>query len=129
MTAVTIKSRSIKVAIFTGSSITSFGGGERGAIQLANELIKRGIDVMIFTPIDDSQKKLSLSEIHDMCHAEIVRFNKLPFGFIPTIPVFNVKNLRYLKKMEAIYNIDESMFTGLFLSAYSRIKMKREASL
>lgn len=117
-----IESRSIKVAIFTGSSITSFGGGERGAIELANELIKRGIHVVIFTPIDDSQKKISLSEIHGMCHAAIVRFNKLPFRFIPTIPVFNIKNLRYLEKMNAIYNIDESMFTGFFLSTYSRIK-------
>lgn len=117
-----IESRSMKVAIFTGSSITSFGGGERGAIELANELIRRGIYVVIFTPADDSKKKISLSEIHGMCRAEIVRFNKLPFRFIPMIPFFSIKDLRYLKKMKAIYNIDESLFTGLFLSVYSRFK-------
>jgi len=112
----------MRVAIFTGSSITSFGGAERFAIELANELIKRGIYVECFTPKDDSETKISLSEIQGMCAAKIIRFNKVPFKFVPTIPIFNLKTLRHLKKMDVIYNIDESMFMGLFLSVYSRIK-------
>lgn len=115
----------LSVAIFTGSSITSFGGAERGALNLANELLNRKIYTVIFTAHDDSRKNIPFPQIQSMSQAKIIRFKKLPLKFIPTFPLLTVENMKVLKEINTIYNIDESLFTGLFLWVYSRIrKMK-----
>lgn len=115
----------LHVAIFTGSPITTFGGGERYAIWLANELINQHLNVTIFSPVNDSEKNMPLSEIRKMCGANIILFKTLPFEFIPFFPVFNSENLKSLKGVDTIYNIDESLFTGAFLSFYSVFGKKR----
>jgi glycosyltransferase involved in cell wall biosynthesis len=117
--------RTSHIAIFTGSPITTFGGGERYVIWLANELIKSNVNVTIFSPVNNSKKNISLSAIQDMCKARIVLFRILPFHFIPIFPLFDRENFRILKKVNAIYNIDESLFTGLFLSFYSVFRKKK----
>lgn len=114
--------KSFSVVIFTGSPITTFGGGERYAIWIANELRKKNVNVYIFSPINNSKINIPLSEIKEMCNAKIILFKSLPFTFLPFIPIFNSWNLKILKEANSIYNIDESLFTGLFLSFYCKIR-------
>jgi glycosyltransferase involved in cell wall biosynthesis len=113
------------IAIFTGSPITSYGGAERYAIWIANELVKHDIHVTIFSQVNNSKENISLSAIQEMCEAEIVLFKTLPFKFIPFVPIFNAKNLKRLKCADTIYNIDESLFSGIFLSFYSKFRKKK----
>lgn len=110
------------VGIFTGSSITSFGGGERGAIELSNELIRRKIDVVIFTSNENSRANISFSDIKQICLAKIIRFRTLPTSLGPIFPLFTLNNIREMARLTTIYNIDESLFTGLFLVIFSKIR-------
>ena len=110
------------VGIFTGSSITSFGGGERGAIELSNELVRRKVDVVIFTSNDNSRANIAFSEIKRICFTKILRFETLPTKLGPIFPLFRLNELREIARMTTIYNIDESLFTGLFLVILSKIK-------
>ena len=110
------------VGIFTGSSITSFGGGERGAIELSNELIRRKIDVVIFTSNENSRANISFSDIKQICLAKIIRFRTLPTRLGPIFPLFTLNNIREMARLTTIYNIDESLFTGLFLVIFSKIR-------
>ena len=118
----------LKVSIFTGSRITYFGGGERYAIDLGNELVRRGFKVIVFTQWDDSNSNLPLSEIEKMCNFEIVRYNILPFIRSPTVPVLNKMLFSKLKDTNIVYNMDDSLFTTFLLILFSRLNHIRYIS-
>lgn len=114
-----------KVGIFTGSNLLSFGGGERYAIELSNELIKNGKDTIIFTQDNNLNVTITLSDARKMCHAKIIQFRTLFPKLFPTIPLFTRKAFIELNRVDTIYNIDESLFLNIFLMIYSKIKGKK----
>lgn len=116
------------IAIFTGTRITYFGGGEKFAIELSNELIKEGNKVTIFTQNDDFYSNISLQDVKKLCKCEIVRYKILPFIRSPTVPVFFPSIFSKLNVVDTIYNIDDSLFTTSILVAYSKLHKIRYIS-
>jgi glycosyltransferase involved in cell wall biosynthesis len=109
-----------KIAIFTGSSLSYFGGGERYVIELSNELILRGFDVTIFTQNFSYTQNKSFSDVKKLTKAKIILYPIVPFPFIPTFPLFSRSMISKLNEANIIYNMDESLFTNYLLYIYSK---------
>ena len=109
----------LHVGLFTGSSITTFGGGERYIIELSNELKMKGIDVTIFTQGHGRKENMNIEQIRKMTEADIKPFRCIYTKATPTIPFFKYRDF---SKLDCIYNMDESIFTNGFLQFYAKIK-------
>ena len=116
------------IAIFTGTRITYFGGGEKFAIDLANELMESGKNVTIFTQRDDFAPNISLQQVKNKCKCKIVRYNILPFMRSPTFPLFSLSIFSQLNVADTIYNIDDSLFTTTLLMVYAKMHKLRYIS-
>ncbi|MEM0286498.1 MAG: glycosyltransferase family 4 protein [Candidatus Parvarchaeota archaeon] len=107
------------IAIFTGSSLSYFGGGERYVVELSNELINRGFNVTIFTQNYSSRQNKSISDVKKNIKAKVIIYPVVPFPFGPTLPIFSRFIMSELRGTDIIYNIDESLFTNFLLYKFS----------
>ena len=117
-----VMGENLNVGVFTGSNISTFGGGERYAIELSNELFKRGFNVTIFTQSSGRVSNMALEEILKICDVNIKKYASIYTRVTPTIPFFN---FRQFQDLNCIYNMDESIFTNVLLQLYSKLKKKK----
>ena len=105
----------MKAAVFTGSDLRSFGGGEKDIVGWANKI--RNIHLAIFSLADESNMRMSYNDIRALLNPDIdiIYYDAIKFRFlrdiIPLTPT-GVKALFSLRNYDVVY----SMHQGLILN-------------
>ena len=113
-----------KLAIFTGSDLRSFGGGEKYIVELCKRL--KAFDITVFSYEDDKSARLSKSEIKALLKAEIKFFRSFTIPILKERIPFSFSGLKILSNLDAfdsIYVTDPSVPTIFMMLMY--LKMKR----
>jgi glycosyltransferase involved in cell wall biosynthesis len=110
-----------RLAVFSGSDMRTFGGGEKYVVELINRL--RGFDVTIFSYRGRPPFRQTGGRIKKMVNAEIEYYNApeipvLKERFMFTRSGFEV--LSKLKEFDVVYSLDDSFFTNLLLCSRSK---------
>ena len=105
-----------KAGIFTGSDLRSFGGGEKDILGWVDKV--NGIEITIYSLIDDRNIRLSYDEIRRMLspRTNIVYYSAYRASFLrDLIPLTStgLKALWSLRKFDVIY----SMHQGLIINS------------
>ncbi len=111
-----------KVAVFSGSDMRTFGGGEKYITEFINRL--SGFDVTIFSYKGKEPFRMSLEQVRKVVKADIAYYNA------PEIPIAKervmltlsgIETLRKLKAFDVVYCLDNSLITNACLMAASKI--------
>jgi glycosyltransferase involved in cell wall biosynthesis len=123
-----VKNRSdkrTKLAIFTGSDIRNFGGGEKYIIELSKRL--KNFDITIFSYKNEKNKRVKESEVKKLLKEKV----KITFFKAITIPILEeriplsfsgLRVLWSLNGFETIYITDPSSPTIFMILLFLRIK-------
>ncbi len=115
----------MKLAIFTGGDLRTFGGGERWALELINRL---SINTSIFSYKEKNNLRITKNNIRKLPLSEVHYYN------VFTIPILKeripmlfswLKVITILREYQIIYNLDPSLFTNLFLLFFSKLNHKK----
>lgn len=116
-----------KLAIFTGSDLRNFGGGEKDVIGLGNKLRSR-FDVTLFTFRGKTGVRATDKVIKKMTKVDYVYYNayvvplvhdRIPFTYSGLKAIFS------LRKFDVIYSMDSSLAINYMILAISRIYRRR----
>jgi len=113
-----------KLAIFTGSDLRSFGGGEKYIVELCKRL--KAFDITVFSYEDDKSARLSKSEIKALLKAKLKFFKTFTIPILKERIPFCFSGLKILSNLDtfdSIYIIDPSVPTIFMILMY--LKMKR----
>ncbi len=105
----------MKAAVFTGSDLRSFGGGEKDIVGWANKI--RNIHLAIFSLADESNVRMSYNDIRALLNpdVDIIYYDAIKFRFLrDIIPLTStgIKALFSLRNYDVVY----SMHQGLILN-------------
>jgi len=115
-----------KLAIFTGSDLRSFGGGEKYIVELCKRL--KAFDITVFSYEDDKSARLSKSEIKALLKAEIKFFRSFTIPILKERIPFSFSGLKVLSNLDtfnSIYIIEPSVPTIFMMLMYLKMKKTR----
>jgi glycosyltransferase involved in cell wall biosynthesis len=115
-----------KIAIFSASSLTNYGGGEQALILLANSLTSRGVHVTVFDYRFAKARRLSLGEIRTQAKFQIVEYGGIQlFGIeqIPLTPSY-VSALLGCRNYDAVYTTNSALTHTIPLWCIAKILKK-----
>jgi len=113
-----------KLAIFTGSDLRNFGGGEKYIIELCKRL--KAFDITVFSYEDDKSARLGKSKIKALLKAKLKFFRSFTIPILKERIPFSFSGLRVLSNLDtfdSIYVTDPSVPTIFMMLMY--LKMKR----
>lgn len=105
----------MRAAVFTGSDLRSFGGGEKDLIGWANKV--RGFSVTIFSFCDSSNVRVSRNEIMTMISPQVnvSYYRAIKIKYVRDLMPFSFSGLRSLWSLRK-YDVVYSMHQGIFLN-------------
>jgi len=112
-----------KLAIFTGSDLRNFGGGEKYIIELCKRL--KGFDITVFSYEDDKNVRLSKSEIKKLLKAKLEFFRSFTIPILKERVPFSFSGLKVLSKLnsfDSVYITDPSIPTILMILIFLKVK-------
>ncbi len=113
--------KKIKLAIFTGSDMRTFGGGEKYVVELVNRL--KSFEIVIFSYNGKPPFRQTYAQIKKICKTKIAYYNAFELPLIKERFMFTlsgIKALNELQKFDVVYCLDNSFFTNLLLYIASR---------
>lgn len=114
----------MKVALFNGASMLSYGGGEQGFIVISNYLWSKGVHVTLFDYDYAPIKRISIRRLSELTPVPVIPYSGLHLFGVEELP-FTKSYLRALMSMrgyETVYTTNTSLthtiairfFTWLF---------------
>lgn len=117
------------VAIFTGSDLRNYGGGEKYVIEMSNRLIDSEFNVTLFPYKSERSVRISLKEVKVLTKADFEYYNAIEIPEILERIPFTISALKIflnLKKFDVIYNYGESsVITNIMLCFFSSLYNKK----
>jgi glycosyltransferase involved in cell wall biosynthesis len=110
-----MKEHNQKIAIFTGSDLRSFGGGEKDVIGLVNAA--PDLDITVYSLIDNANARMTFDAIFKLLQnkSSVVFYSAIKSKFLRDVFPFSFSGLKVLfglRRYHAVY----SMHQGLFLN-------------
>jgi glycosyltransferase involved in cell wall biosynthesis len=104
-----------KIAIFTGSDLRSFGGGEKDVIGLVNAA--KDLDITVFSLIDNKNARMTYDEIFKLLPSKssVMFYSALKSKFLRDIFPISLSGVKVLFKLKQYHTV-YSMHQGLFLN-------------
>ncbi len=115
-----------KLAIFTGSDMRTFGGGEKYVAELANRL--KGFDITIFSYRGKPPFRQTPQELSKFVKADIQYYNAPQIPLVKERFMLTSSGLSTLGKInhyDVVYCLDNSFFTNFILSLGSKVHKYR----
>lgn len=110
------KSSRTRVAVFTGSDLRSFGGGEKDVVGWVNNV--KGFDLTIYSLLDKSNQRMTFEQIRNLVSPgiDIVYYKAYRVKFLRDIIPASLSGIRALwslREFKTVY----SMHQGLIINA------------
>lgn len=113
-----------KIAIFTGSDIRNYGGGEKYTIDMSNKLSPSRFDVTIFSYRVNKRHRLDDAAVHKLTKSKVIFYNTLSLPIaVERLPLTYsaFKAFYSIKDYDTVYNFDPSLLTNLKLTILGKI--------
>jgi len=118
-----MKMKKSKLAIFTGSDLRNFGGGEKYIVELCKRL--KAFDITVFSYEDDKSARLSKSKSKALLKAKLKFFKTFTIPILKERIPFSFSGLTVLRNLgtfDSIYVADPSVPTIFMILMYLKIK-------
>ena len=118
-----MKIKKSKLAIFTGSDLRNFGGGEKYIIELCKRL--KDFDITVFSYEDEKSARLSKSEIKTLLKTKLEFFRSFTIPILKERVPFSFSGLKVLSKLntfDSIYITDPSIPTIFMILMFLKLK-------
>ncbi len=109
-----------KVAIFAGSDIRDFGGGEKYAIEMSKRLVD--VEITFFSARTKSRHRLNEVDVQKLTKSRIVYYNTPVLPFVVErfpLTMSAIREFSTLRNYDTIYNYDPSLMTIIMLRFYA----------
>lgn len=111
----------LKLAVFSGSDMRNFGGGEKYVIELIKRL--KGFDTTIFSFVGTGKMRMTENEVAKIAGVPIIYYRTLHVPVAQERLMLTPDSFRHLDMLrgyDVVYNLDNSLVTNLLLTKYSR---------